>query len=76
LRDTDTAGRWGGEEFLAIAFDVEEAELKTLAEKLRLLVLQRKVDDFTVFFARIWVWDGLFHKHVAHILAAKPPSVV
>jgi hypothetical protein len=40
------------------------------------IVLQRKVDDFTVFFARIWVWDGLFHKHVAHILAAKPPSVV
>jgi hypothetical protein len=47
---------------------------KILSKKL--LILQRKVDDFTVFFARIWVWDGLFHKHVAHILAAKPPSVV
>jgi diguanylate cyclase (GGDEF)-like protein/PAS domain S-box-containing protein len=40
LRDTDTAGRWGGEEFLAIVFDVEEEEIKTLAEKLRLLVKQ------------------------------------
>jgi diguanylate cyclase (GGDEF)-like protein len=40
LRDTDTAGRWGGEEFLAIAFDVDEQELKTLAEKLRVLVKQ------------------------------------
>ena len=40
LRDTDTAGRWGGEEFLAIAFDVDEQELKTLAEKLRMLVKQ------------------------------------
>ena len=40
LRDTDTAGRWGGEEFLAIAFDVGEQELKILAEKLRMLVNQ------------------------------------
>ena len=40
LRDTDTAGRWGGEEFLAITFDVDEKELTTLAEKLRLLVKQ------------------------------------
>jgi diguanylate cyclase (GGDEF)-like protein len=40
LRDTDTAGRWGGEEFLVIAFNVEEGELNTLAEKLRLLVKQ------------------------------------
>ena len=40
LRDTDTAGRWGGEEFLAIAFDVDKRELQTLAEKLRMLVKQ------------------------------------
>jgi diguanylate cyclase (GGDEF)-like protein len=40
LRDTDTAGRWGGEEFLAIAFDIGEDELKVLAEKLRMLVKQ------------------------------------
>ena len=40
LRDTDTAGRWGGEEFLAIAFDVDKQELKTMAEKLRMLVKQ------------------------------------
>ena len=43
LRDTDTAGRWGGEEFLAIAFDVDEQELNALAEKLRLLVKQTVV---------------------------------
>jgi diguanylate cyclase (GGDEF)-like protein/PAS domain S-box-containing protein len=40
LRDTDTCGRWGGEEFLAIVFDVEEHTLQTLAEKLRILVTQ------------------------------------
>jgi diguanylate cyclase (GGDEF)-like protein len=43
LRDTDTAGRWGGEEFLAIAFDVDHKELTTLAEKLRVLVKQTVV---------------------------------
>jgi len=40
LRDTDTAGRWGGEEFLAIAFDIDQATLESLAEKLRMLVKQ------------------------------------
>lgn len=40
LRDTDTAGRWGGEEFLAIAFDVDIQTLGALAEKLRVLVNQ------------------------------------
>jgi diguanylate cyclase (GGDEF)-like protein/PAS domain S-box-containing protein len=40
LRDTDTCGRWGGEEFLAIVFDVEMHALENLAEKLRVLVTQ------------------------------------
>jgi diguanylate cyclase (GGDEF)-like protein/PAS domain S-box-containing protein len=40
LRDTDTCGRWGGEEFLAIVFDVETGALEALAEKLRVLVTQ------------------------------------
>jgi len=43
LRDTDTAGRWGGEEFLAIAFDIDEKELTILAEKLRMLVKQTAI---------------------------------
>lgn len=38
LRETDTCGRWGGEEFLAIIFNVEEETLNNIAEKLRLLV--------------------------------------
>ena len=40
LRDSDTAGRWGGEEFLAIAFNVDEKSLEALAEKVRALVKQ------------------------------------
>lgn len=40
LRDTDTAGRWGGEEFLAITFDIDMKTLESLAEKLRMLVKQ------------------------------------
>ena len=40
LRDTDTCGRWGGEEFLAIVFDVDLPGLEILAEKLRVLVTQ------------------------------------
>jgi hypothetical protein len=43
---------------------------------LETLVLQRKVEDFTVFFDRIWVRDGLFHRHAAYILSAKLPSDV
>lgn len=44
LRDTDTCGRWGGEEFLSIIFDVELQLLENIAEKLRLLVSQAIVD--------------------------------
>jgi len=38
LRDADTAVRWGGEEFLAIAFDIDKESLETIAEKMRMLV--------------------------------------
>jgi diguanylate cyclase (GGDEF)-like protein len=38
LRDTDAIGRWGGDEFLAILFGVEEAGLAATAHKLRILV--------------------------------------
>jgi diguanylate cyclase (GGDEF)-like protein/PAS domain S-box-containing protein len=40
LRDTDTCGRWGGEEFLAVVFNVDNEEIAYIAEKLRILVEQ------------------------------------
>ncbi len=43
LRETDTCGRWGGEEFLAIVFNVNQALLYTIAEKLRFLVEQTSI---------------------------------
>jgi len=45
LRATDTAGRWGGEEFIAILHDVQdEADLRSAAEKVRALVEQSRLD--------------------------------
>jgi diguanylate cyclase (GGDEF)-like protein/PAS domain S-box-containing protein len=39
LRATDAVGRWGGEEFLAILYDMQEQDaLKAAAEKVRALV--------------------------------------
>lgn len=39
LRQSDVVGRWGGEEFLAILYDVLSLEsLKILSEKLRILI--------------------------------------
>lgn len=38
VRNTDTFGRWGGEEFLVIASNTELADAYLLAEKLRILV--------------------------------------
>ena len=43
LRETDTCGRWGGEEFLALAFNLDKVTLKTIAEKLRSLVEQTTI---------------------------------
>lgn len=43
LRETDTCGRWGGEEFLAIVFNVNESILHEIAEKLRFLVEQTSI---------------------------------
>ena len=40
LRETDTCGRWGGEEFLALVFKLNKDTLKAIAEKLRSLVEQ------------------------------------
>ncbi len=54
LRDTDTCGRWGGEEFLAIVFDVDINSLEVLAEKLRVLVTQAIIEaDRTIPFVTV-----------------------
>ncbi len=37
-RSFDLVGRWGGEEFLVVAVNVDEARLRLLAERFRLLV--------------------------------------
>ncbi len=45
LRSTDVLGRWGGEEFLAIIYDVTSLEgLRAIAEKLRVLVQVSQLD--------------------------------
>jgi diguanylate cyclase (GGDEF)-like protein/PAS domain S-box-containing protein len=45
MRKTDVVGRWGGEEFLAILYDVTSPEeLRSIAEKLRILVETSRLD--------------------------------
>ncbi|MBN2118155.1 MAG: sensor domain-containing diguanylate cyclase [Anaerolineales bacterium] len=45
LRATDTTGRWGGEEFIAIVHDVrDEDDLRAAAEKVRALVEHSRLD--------------------------------
>lgn len=45
LRGTDTIGRWGGEEFIAILYDMQEIEaLQAAAEKVRTLVEHSRLD--------------------------------
>lgn len=43
LRTTDFVARWGGEEFVAIVFNVDEARLAALAENIRILVSRSTV---------------------------------
>lgn len=38
LRSSDSLGRWGGDEFLALLLDVNSEQLQATAEKLRMLV--------------------------------------
>ncbi len=52
LRPFDIAGRWGGEEFLAVVVNVDIETLSTVAERLRSLVAQSRLpqdgDNITV----------------------------
>jgi diguanylate cyclase (GGDEF)-like protein/PAS domain S-box-containing protein len=47
LRETDTCGRWGGEEFLALVFNLDGENLRAIAEKLRSLVEQTVIPTET-----------------------------
>lgn len=38
LRGSDICGRWGGEEFIVVVFEVDQAVLESVADKLRSLV--------------------------------------
>jgi diguanylate cyclase (GGDEF)-like protein/PAS domain S-box-containing protein len=45
LRTTDTVGRWGGEEFVAILYDIQEQDnLESIAKKVCALVEQSRLD--------------------------------
>jgi diguanylate cyclase (GGDEF)-like protein/PAS domain S-box-containing protein len=43
LRETDTCGRWGGEEFLTLVLDINKETLKAITEKLRSLVEKTEI---------------------------------
>jgi diguanylate cyclase (GGDEF)-like protein/PAS domain S-box-containing protein len=43
LRATDSCGRWGGDEFLALILDIDPEGVKVVAEKIRRLVEQTKI---------------------------------
>jgi len=43
LRDTDICGRWGGEEFIAILYNVNLKSLSRIAEKLRTMIANSTV---------------------------------
>ncbi|HTP03130.1 MAG TPA: GGDEF domain-containing protein [Anaerolineales bacterium] len=45
LRASDSCGRWGGEEFIALVLDLEAAGLAKVAEKLRRAVSETRISD-------------------------------
>jgi diguanylate cyclase (GGDEF)-like protein len=44
IRSFDSVSRWGGEEFVTIAINVGEKELKKIAEKLRVLIRESYIN--------------------------------
>ncbi len=45
LRVTDSCGRWGGEEFIAVVYDLDLSGLARVAEKLRATISQTTVQE-------------------------------
>ncbi|HEY2980377.1 MAG TPA: diguanylate cyclase [Anaerolineales bacterium] len=45
LRTSDSCGRWGGEEFIAVLMDIEAEGLRHVAEKLRQVIAQTQVTE-------------------------------
>ena len=45
LRGSDSCGRWGGEEFIALVHDLDPTGLETVAEKLRETVSQTRLSE-------------------------------
>ena len=43
LRTSDSCGRWGGDEFLALILDINLEGVKIVAEKIRRLIVQTKI---------------------------------
>lgn len=46
VRETDTLGRWGGEEFLIICPNTSNSEVTILAEKIRVATQKHKFSDY------------------------------
>ncbi len=62
LRGTDSCGRWGGEEFIALVFDLEKEGLFRVAEKLRQAILQASIEEnHTTLNVKISIGATLVH---------------
>ena len=44
LRDADTLGRWGGEEFIVLLNNISDKELEVIAKKLLFLISESRYD--------------------------------